>query len=107
MKERAKVSTGSNDRPRNEAIGQSGAGWPDDSSRPVDVRRTSVERMTRQFQDGRYGGPLGTNPEAVPADTEGAGENICRRCAGRGLVDSHRCSACGGSGKVYTPIGGG
>ena len=46
------------------------------------------------------------NPEAVPPETEGAGENVCRRCAGTGRVDGERCPECGGSGKVTTPIGG-
>jgi RecJ-like exonuclease len=47
------------------------------------------------------------NPEEVPADEIGAGENICRGCQGTGQIDSEPCADCGGSGKVTTPIGGG
>ncbi|MEC4591021.1 MULTISPECIES: hypothetical protein [Nitrospirillum] len=47
------------------------------------------------------------NPDAVPPGTPGAGENICRRCAGTGTVDGAPCPECGGTGKVVTPVGGG
>jgi hypothetical protein len=40
-----KITTGLNDRPRNETIGQSGGGLPDDSSKPVDVDDATVERI--------------------------------------------------------------
>jgi DnaJ-class molecular chaperone len=46
------------------------------------------------------------NPDAVPPGSTGAGENLCRRCAGSGKVDGEACPECGGSGKVATPIGG-
>lgn len=47
------------------------------------------------------------NPEAVPPETEGAGENLCRRCAGSGKIEAgEECPECGGSGVVTTPIGG-
>lgn len=47
------------------------------------------------------------NPEAVPPKTKGAGENICRRCAGSGEIDGETCPACKGTGKVTEPIAGG
>ncbi|MFC7704697.1 hypothetical protein ACFQXB_10885 [Plastorhodobacter daqingensis] len=46
------------------------------------------------------------NPEEVPPGTPGAGEDLCRRCAGRGHVDGKTCPECDGSGKVIAPIGG-
>lgn len=48
-----------------------------------------------------------TNPEAVPPGTEGAGENVCRRCAGTGKIDGEACPDCKGTGKVTTPVAGG
>ncbi|RWO22227.1 hypothetical protein [Mesorhizobium sp.] len=47
------------------------------------------------------------NPDEVPPGTPGAGEHICRRCAGTGMIDGRTCPECGGTGKVTTPIGGG
>jgi hypothetical protein len=47
------------------------------------------------------------NPERVPADAPGAGENVCRRCNGSGKVEGETCRECGGTGKVPTGIGGG
>lgn len=46
------------------------------------------------------------NPDEVPPDAPGAGENICRACNGSGRVDGKECPECGGSGKVTTGIGG-
>lgn len=39
-----KITDGMNDRPRNDTIGQSGPGIPDDSSRPVDLDEEAVDR---------------------------------------------------------------
>jgi DnaJ-class molecular chaperone len=47
------------------------------------------------------------NPERVPADAPGAGENVCRKCNGSGRVEGEKCPECGGTGKVPTGIGGG
>ncbi|WP_410219468.1 hypothetical protein [Paracoccus sp. (in: a-proteobacteria)] len=47
------------------------------------------------------------NPDQVPPDAPGAGENICRECNGSGKVDGEECPECGGTGKVTTGIGGG
>jgi RecJ-like exonuclease len=46
-------------------------------------------------------------PEAVTPGTPGSGENVCRRCEGKGkLADGGACPACNGTGKISTPIGG-
>lgn len=55
MKPEEKISTGLNDRPRNETIGQSGEGLPDDTSRPVEVDESQVAVLRRK---------LGAPPEA-------------------------------------------
>lgn len=49
------------------------------------------------------------NPDEVPPDAPGAGENICRACngSGSGRIDGKECPECGGSGKIPTGIGGG
>lgn len=47
-----KITTGLNDRPRNETIGQSGAGLPDDSSQPVDVDDATVDRVKEKLTGG-------------------------------------------------------
>ena len=47
------------------------------------------------------------NPDTVPPDAPGSGENICRKCEGKGQVDGKECPDCGGTGKVTTGIGGG
>ncbi|RWL19814.1 MAG: hypothetical protein EOR57_13800 [Mesorhizobium sp.] len=47
------------------------------------------------------------NPDEVPPGTPGAGEHMCHRCAGTGMIDGRTCPECGGTGKVTTPIGGG
>jgi RecJ-like exonuclease len=46
------------------------------------------------------------NPDKVPPDQAGAGENLCRACEGTGRIDGEECRECGGTGKVGTPIGG-
>ncbi|MBB4191864.1 hypothetical protein GGE45_001407 [Rhizobium aethiopicum] len=45
MDKRAKISTGTNDRPRNETIAESGPGIPDDSGRMVEVPDVEARRM--------------------------------------------------------------
>ncbi|TIL58527.1 MAG: hypothetical protein E5Y79_19700 [Mesorhizobium sp.] len=92
-----KITTGTNDRPRNETIGQSGE--PDDGSTPLEVDETAA-RLGKQLQ-GKPGQFGEANPDApgIP----GAGVIICRRCAGTGMIDGRTCPECGGTGK--TPIG--
>jgi hypothetical protein len=57
--------------------------------------------------------PPSTPDDAVraPGDiaapgTPGAGENLCRQCAGRGERDGVPCIECAGTGKVIDAIGG-
>jgi hypothetical protein len=113
MAQNSKITTGANDRPRNETISQTGAGAPDDSARPVEVSAAEEAAIRAKLQAGGAGrsqqGASGgsSNPDAVPAGTQGAGENICRRCSGTGQADGRPCPDCDGSGKVVAPIGGG
>ncbi len=44
MNKDTKITDGLNDRPRNDTIGQSGPGIPDDSSEPVSVDDAAIER---------------------------------------------------------------
>ncbi|QQR41297.1 hypothetical protein [Devosia rhizoryzae] len=46
---RAKISNGANDRPIDETIAQTGAGLPDDSSKPVDVSDAEIERVRKKL----------------------------------------------------------
>ena len=49
----------------------------------------------------------GMNPgDQTPPGTAGTGENICRKCSGKGYVNGEQCEECGGSGKVVEGIGG-
>ncbi len=49
-----KITTGNNDRPKNETFAQTGDGIPDDSSAPVDVDDAEVERVRQKLEgDGR------------------------------------------------------
>lgn len=51
--------------------------------------------------------PVNPGDEAAPG-TPGSGEDICRHCKGRGVMDDGRqCAVCGGTGKVVEGIGGG
>lgn len=56
-----------------------------------------------QQQDDRT--PLAPGDIAAPG-TPGTGENLCRRCAGKGTLDGAPCAECGGTGKVIEGIGG-
>lgn len=108
MAQKSKITTGTNDRPRNETIGQSGEGLPDDSSMSLEVDETAVARLRKQLQGKpEQFGEGQANPDEVPAGIPGTGENFCRRCAGTGMIDGRTCPECGGTGKVTTPIGGG
>ncbi|RWD36443.1 MAG: hypothetical protein EOS34_11360 [Mesorhizobium sp.] len=98
-----KITTGTNDRPRNETIGKSGEGLPDDSSTSPEVGETAA-RLGNQLQ-GKPEQFGEANGDA--AGIAGAGEHMCHRCAGTGMIDGRTCPECGGTGKVTTPIGGG
>lgn len=96
-----KITTGTNDRPRNETIGQSGEGLP--GSTPLEVDETAARlRGKPQGKPEQFG-----EANADAAGIAGAGEHMCHRCAGTGMIDGRTCPECGGTGKVTTPIGGG
>ena len=49
-----------------------------------------------------------TPGDQAPAEVEGAGENLCPDCQGRGRAESGEpCPCCGGTGRVVEGIGGG
>ena len=48
----SKVTTGANDRPKDETIAQTGPGLPDDSTRPVEVSEEEVERARAKLEHG-------------------------------------------------------
>ncbi|MBX5023891.1 hypothetical protein [Rhizobium lentis] len=53
MDRRANISTGTNDRPRNETIAESGPGIPDDGGRLVEVPDAEARRLkASQLRDG-------------------------------------------------------
>jgi hypothetical protein len=112
MAQRSKITTGANDRPRDETIGQSGEGLPDDSGRPLEADESQIARIREKLERKPprprqvNTGAARSNIDEVPAGTLGAGENICRRCSGSGIVDGQPYPECGGSGKIITPIGG-
>jgi len=107
MAGKRKITTGANDRPMDESIGQTAGGLPDDSGRALSTSETQLAKA-RESLFGKDSGlhKAVQNPDAVPEGTPGAGENICRRCGGSGELDGAPCPDCGGSGKVTTPIGG-
>ncbi|MDZ5697693.1 hypothetical protein [Chelativorans sp. M5D2P16] len=110
MARKRKITTGTNDRPVDETIAQSGGGLPDDTSRaPPGGGEKQRARLRESLDAGRKPAtPSGdANPDAVPEGTHGAGEDICRRCRGNGRIGGETCPECGGSGKVTTPLAGG
>jgi hypothetical protein len=44
--------------------------------------------------------------DEAPPGTEGAGEDVCPRCVGAGVVDGEDCPECRGTGLVTRGIGG-
>jgi DnaJ-class molecular chaperone len=47
------------------------------------------------------------SPDSVAPGAQGSGENVCRRCEGKGkLANGDACPDCNGTGKVNAPIGG-
>lgn len=100
MSAKSKMTTGANDRPKDDAIGQTGAGvrFPETEEKLRDGNRNSDAEVSDGI--GR------SNPDQVPWGTPGAGENVCRRCSGTGKLAGRLCPDCGGTGKVMVPIGG-
>ncbi|RWP02991.1 MAG: hypothetical protein EOQ98_03370 [Mesorhizobium sp.] len=99
MAQKLEITTGTNDRRRNETIGQSGEGLL--GSTPLEVDETAA-RLRGNLQ-GKPEQFAEANPEA--AGIAGVGEKICHRCAGTGMIDGRTCPECGGTGKVTTPVG--
>ena len=59
---------------------------------------------------GRYraAGDEDMNPgDEAPPGTPGAGEDLCRDCAGTGRRDGVKCPTCNGTGRITEGIGGG
>jgi hypothetical protein len=50
MNKDEKITEGLNDRPRNDTIGQTGPGVPDDSSEPIVVSDGAVERARESLE---------------------------------------------------------
>ncbi|WAJ27677.1 hypothetical protein [Antarcticirhabdus aurantiaca] len=48
---REKISTGPNDRPLDESIGQTAGGLPDDSSAAVEVDEATVKRVEKALKE--------------------------------------------------------
>ena len=155
MSSAPKITTGANERARDETIAQTGEGIPDEPGPLIDPDPDQIERVRRKLMgddskpqragaegsdrsagspDGSHttgkaaagsaGGRLsgsgpsaregtgsaparGANPDALPAGSPQAAENICRRCGGSGKADGGPCPDCGGTGIVLTPVGGG
>lgn len=49
------ITTGLNDRPRGDTIGQSGGGLPDDSGKTVDIDPEEEARIARKLKDAPGG----------------------------------------------------
>jgi hypothetical protein len=49
-----KISTGLNDRSRDDTIAQSGPGIPDDSSKAVEVSDAEVEQVRSKLEDNAH-----------------------------------------------------
>jgi hypothetical protein len=47
----SKITEGSNDRPKDSTIAQSGPGLPDDSSRPIETTDQEAERIRAKLED--------------------------------------------------------
>jgi len=48
--------------------------------------------------------PMVSGDKAQP-DAENAGEDLCPQCNGTGRYRDAECENCGGSGKVFVPVG--
>lgn len=60
MESKPKITTGLNDRPRNESIAQTAPGLPDDTGHPVDISDEEIERTRAKLMAGdRHAVPSG------------------------------------------------
>lgn len=44
-----KITTGANDRPRDETIAQTGPGLPDDSGQPIEADEADIEKVRERL----------------------------------------------------------
>lgn len=51
MDRQAKISTGPNDKPRNDTIAESGPGVPDDSGRVIELDDEQIKRAKDSLRD--------------------------------------------------------
>lgn len=51
MTARSKITTGPNDRPKDETIAQTGPGLPDDTSLPLDATDEQIERAKESLRE--------------------------------------------------------
>ncbi|KKB12544.1 hypothetical protein VE25_06355 [Devosia geojensis] len=72
MPQRKKITTGPNDRPVDESIGQTAPGLPDDSSRSPDVDDRDVERVKRKIVDDPRARLKKEVDEAIKASERGS-----------------------------------
>ena len=52
MTKNQKISGGMNDRPQHDPMDQSGAGFPDDSSRPIEADDATIGRVREDLSGG-------------------------------------------------------
>lgn len=76
-----KLSTGTNDRPKDETISQTGEGLPDDSSQPVDIDESEAARLEQSIRD------LGESPTSPQRASDAKTPDSARKDA-RGAADA-------------------
>jgi hypothetical protein len=76
-----KLSTGTNDRPKDETIAQTGEGLPDDSSQPVDIEESEAARLEQSIRD------MGESPTGRQRASDAKAPDGARKDAG-GTADA-------------------
>ncbi|MGV4791758.1 hypothetical protein [Rhizobium sp. F40D2] len=72
MYRRAKISTGTNARPRDETIAESGPGIPDDSGRLVELTDAEIKRVEASLLRGRRDEPKDELDEQIELPQRGS-----------------------------------
>ncbi|KPH05859.1 hypothetical protein CO657_35575 (plasmid) [Rhizobium acidisoli] len=72
MNRRAKISTGTNARPRDETIAESGPGIPDDSGRLVELTDAEIKRVEASLLLGRRDEPKDELDEQIELPQRGS-----------------------------------
>ncbi|WP_312795601.1 hypothetical protein [Tianweitania sp.] len=88
MKE--KITTGTNDRPKNETIGQSGSGLPDDSGSIIEVSDDQVEAVRAKLglsESSEDRSPARRKDQDRPATDSGADAPGAEEIAGAGAEE--------------------